>query len=184
MSVFEAPAAVIEEAEREAKSRGSKLAYCVNADALTPIVNAKQKMESEIKERFGDEAHYDPETDTYTMDLTNPKEASAVRDIEQPWLRVKTERSSQTQAAVSDKQVEVRCAGTGNVVRVSPENEREVCEVLGSSPVIRWRKTIRLEKFSDGLLYRETMGEWECLNRCAMTRPHFECANPSCEWCA
>lgn len=46
------------------------------------------------------------------------------------------------------------------------------------------RRSMHMERWSDGLLYRETPGGgMECTGKCAMSAPVIPCGNPRCEHC-
>ena len=118
----------------------------------------------------------------FTVDLKTRAEILAFREMAQPSRRRLRDRMHRISAE------------TPTVKMTTPQGEvREIREAVAESaarngmrPVVaikisRWTS---FERGEDGLLYRENLsGGWDCLGRCAISRPYFPCTHPACEWC-
>jgi hypothetical protein len=183
MTYLKVPAHVQADAERDAKAHGSTLAYAAGPDDLSELskISNAAPTKAELLERFGDEGYRENPDGTWTLDVSaeRARDRADVADALKPQMRLEIERGGKTQAAMPRTKVRRK---DGVVVEVSPENERAVCVLMGSVPVIH-HGGLRCERFSDGLLWRKVGARWECTGKCAFTRPYFPCRSPDCDWC-
>lgn len=122
------------------------------------------------------------ETGAWVIDLENKSERLKVGEMLEPQHRDAEARGKAMQGHIS--QVEA----------VSPHGDRRmVARHLeaglgrkGFRPAVYYGKARgrRIERWSDGLLYRETPnGGLECMNVCCVGTPIIPCKNPRCERC-
>jgi len=184
VSYLRVPANVLEDARKDAKEHGSEVGYAVGPADLSELskIAAAAPSKQDLLERFGHQGYHEEPDGTWTLDVsaTRARDRADIADALKPQMGLEIERGAKTQAAMERTKVRRK---DGVVVEVSPENERAVCEIMGSVPVISRHGGLKVERFDDGLLWRKVGAQWEPTGRCAFTPPLFPCRSPDCDWC-